>query len=160
MSDGQIYDYKQLPSNTKIGDPTKTGRYCEVCQGYLPFSSLIWWYVILIVIIEILKILKLYIPLCHILEFWLSPTPMFSGHLWHHLQSCIATSLIPGKWYSLISLKWTFYIYHCILHFLYSVSSNSEYNILLFSVVTLIFLSDFICYLFSDLSSHLFCYLV
>ena len=29
-------DYKQLPSNTKIGDPTKTGRYCEVCQGYLP----------------------------------------------------------------------------------------------------------------------------
>ena len=63
VSDGQIYDYKQLPSNTKIGDPTKTDRYCEVCQGYLPFSSLVWWYVILIVIIEILKILKLYIPL-------------------------------------------------------------------------------------------------
>ena len=35
-SDGQIFDYKQLPSNTQIGDPTKTGRYCEVCQGYLP----------------------------------------------------------------------------------------------------------------------------
>ena len=63
MSDGQIYDYKQLPSNTKIGDLTKTDRYCEVCQGYLPFSSLVRWYVILIVIIEILKILKLYIPL-------------------------------------------------------------------------------------------------
>ena len=63
VSDGQIYDYKQLPSNTKIGDPTKTDRYCEVCQGYLPFSNLVWWYVILIVIIEILKILKLYIPL-------------------------------------------------------------------------------------------------
>ena len=63
LSDGQIYDYKQLPSNTKIGYPTKTDRYCEVCQGYLPFSSLVWWYVILIVIIEILKFLKLYIPL-------------------------------------------------------------------------------------------------
>ena len=58
--DYQIYDYKQLPSNTKISDPTKTGRYCEVCQGYLPFSSLIWWYVILIVIIEILKIKAIY----------------------------------------------------------------------------------------------------
>ena len=52
VSDGQIYDYKQLPSNTKIGDPTKTDRYCEVCQSYLPFSSLVWWYVILIVIID------------------------------------------------------------------------------------------------------------
>ena len=39
--DDLIYDYKQLPSNTKFSDPTKTGRYCEVCQGYLPFSSLI-----------------------------------------------------------------------------------------------------------------------
>ena len=53
VSDGQIYNYKQLPSNAKIGDPTKTNRYCEVCQSYLPFSSLVWWYVILIVIIEI-----------------------------------------------------------------------------------------------------------
>ena len=62
---GQFFEllYKQLPSNTKIGDPTKIDRYCEVCQGYLPFSILVWWYVILIVIIEILKILKLYIPL-------------------------------------------------------------------------------------------------
>ena len=48
-----LYDYKQLPSNTKIGDPTKSDRYCEVCQGYLSFSNLVWWYVILIVIIEI-----------------------------------------------------------------------------------------------------------
>ena len=30
VSDGQIYDYKWLPLNTKIGDPTKIGRYCEV----------------------------------------------------------------------------------------------------------------------------------
>ena len=63
VSGGQIYDYKQLPSNTKIGDLTKTDRYCEVCQGYLPFSDLVWWYVILVVIVKILKILKLYIPL-------------------------------------------------------------------------------------------------
>ena len=63
VSDGWIYDYKQLPSNINIGDPTKTGRYCEACQGYLPFSSLVWWYTILIVIIEILNILKLYMPL-------------------------------------------------------------------------------------------------
>ena len=41
VSDGQIYDYKQLPSNTKIGDPTKSDRYCEVCQGYLSFSNLV-----------------------------------------------------------------------------------------------------------------------
>ena len=34
VSDGRIYDYKQLPSNSNIGDPTKTGRYCEACQGY------------------------------------------------------------------------------------------------------------------------------
>ena len=28
-----------------------------------------------------------------ILEFWLSPTPMISRHLWCHLQSCVVTSL-------------------------------------------------------------------
>ena len=33
--DGQIFNYKQLALNTKIGDPTKTGRYCEIHQGYL-----------------------------------------------------------------------------------------------------------------------------
>ena len=100
VSDGQIYDYKQLPSNTKIGDPTKTDRYCEVCQGYLPFSSLVWWYVILIVIIEILKILKLYIPL--------SESPHFPdvtdtvAHVFHNIDSlfevstALALSLEPG----------------------------------------------------------------
>ena len=31
--------------------------------------------------------------MCHILEFWLSPTLMISGHLQRHLWSCIATSL-------------------------------------------------------------------
>ena len=31
--------------------------------------------------------------ICHIPEFWLSPTPMISRHLQSHLQSCIATSL-------------------------------------------------------------------
>ena len=41
VTDGQIYGYKQPQSNTKIGDPTKTSRYCEVCQGYLPFSDIV-----------------------------------------------------------------------------------------------------------------------
>ena len=29
---------------------------------------------------------------CHIPEFWLSPTPMNSGHLQSHLWSCVVTS--------------------------------------------------------------------
>ena len=40
-----------------------------------------------------------FIPLgsCHILEFWLSPTPMISGHLQCHLQSCVAMSRYTRK---------------------------------------------------------------
>ena len=63
LFDGQIFNYKQLALDTKIGDPTKTGRYCEIHQGYLALSNFIWWYVILIVIIEIIKNLKLYMAL-------------------------------------------------------------------------------------------------
>ena len=31
--DGQIFNYKQLALDTKIGDPAKTGRCCEIHQG-------------------------------------------------------------------------------------------------------------------------------
>ena len=92
VSDGQIYDYKQLTSNTKIGDPTKTDRYCDVCQGYLPFSSLVWWYVILIVIIEILKILKLYIPLSESPHFPDVSVPQLFDYLSNTPSN---TSLVP-----------------------------------------------------------------
>ena len=34
---------------------------------------------------------------CHILEIWLSPTPIISGHFRCHLQSCIVTSLYARK---------------------------------------------------------------
>jgi hypothetical protein len=34
LFDGQIFNYKKLALDTKIGDPTKTGRYCEIHQGY------------------------------------------------------------------------------------------------------------------------------
>ena len=44
------------------------------------------------------KSLRLKGSRCHIPEFWLSPTPMNSGHLWSHLQSCLATkSLCQGS---------------------------------------------------------------
>ena len=33
--DSQIFDYKQLSLNTKMGDPSKTDRHCEIYQGYL-----------------------------------------------------------------------------------------------------------------------------
>ena len=40
---------------------------------------------------------------CHILEFWLSPTPMSSWHLWSHLQSYIATSPYARKVFSFVT---------------------------------------------------------
>ena len=33
LFDGQIFNYKQLALDSKIGDPTKTGRCCEIHQG-------------------------------------------------------------------------------------------------------------------------------
>ena len=93
---------------------------------------------------------------CHIQEFWLSPTPMISGHLQCHLQSCIATSHYTRK---VIVLCFTNIDNLCILQFLYSGHYNSEYNEFLVLCRYLIFFMDFICYLFSDLSFHLFLYL-
>ena len=55
-----------------------------------------------------------------------------------------------------ISLLWT---YLCILQFLYSSSSNSEYNKLFVLCSYLISFMDFICYLFSVLSIFLFPYI-
>ena len=31
---GQIFNYKQLALDTKIGDPAKTGRCCEIHQDW------------------------------------------------------------------------------------------------------------------------------
>ena len=33
LFDGQIFNYKQLALDTKIGDPAKTGRCCGIHQG-------------------------------------------------------------------------------------------------------------------------------
>ena len=40
LFDGQIFNYKQLALDTKIGDPSKTGRHCENCLHYCPLSNL------------------------------------------------------------------------------------------------------------------------
>ena len=66
---------------------------------------------------------------------------------------------MPGKWIHFISLLWTFYIYLCILQFLYSGSSNSKYNEFLVPCNYLITFMDFVCYLFSVLSISLFPYI-
>ena len=69
VSDGQIYHYKQLPSNTKIGDPTKTGRYCEVCQHYCPLTNITRPCIRIIYIIYITYLVKLYLVLSVPLQF-------------------------------------------------------------------------------------------
>ena len=63
---------------------------------------------------------------------------------------------MPGKWICFISLLWIINIYLCIPQFLYSSSFSSKYNKLLVLHSYLIFFTDFICYLFSGLSIHLF----
>ena len=89
----------------RIGDPTKTGRYCEIHQGYLALSNFIWWYVILIVIIEILKILKLYMAL--------SESPCFPdvyarvkvhSHVSHTLLSCALSEICHASQAGMCSL--------------------------------------------------------
>ena len=67
--DGQIYHYKQLPSNTKIGDPTKTGRYCEVCQHYCPLTNITRPCIRIIYFIYITYLVKLYLVLSIPLQF-------------------------------------------------------------------------------------------
>ena len=83
-----------------------------------------------------------------------------SDELWTSLKSspelCSNKVLMPGKWICFISLLWTFYIYLCILQFLYSGSSNSKYNEFLVLCSYLISFTDSICYLFSVLSISLF----
>ena len=41
LFDGQIFNYKQLALDTRIGDPAKTGRCCEIHQGQGLISTLI-----------------------------------------------------------------------------------------------------------------------
>ena len=83
-----------------------------------------------------------------------------SNELWTSLKSspelCSNKVLMPGKWICFISLLWTFYIYLCILQFLYSGSSNSKYNEFLVFCSYIISFTDSICYLFSVLSISLF----
>ena len=83
-----------------------------------------------------------------------------SNELWTSLKSspelCSNKVLMPGKWICFISLLWTFYIYLCILQFLYSGSSNSKYNEFLVLCSYIISFTDSICYLFSVLSISLF----
>ena len=156
VSDGQLYDYKQLPSNTKIGGPTKTDRYCKVCQGYLPFSSLVWWYVILIVIIKILKILKLYIPL--------SESPHFpDGGI--QLQLPLIWEWVRYK----MTENTPYHIHHLLTNSLYfsmSISSTflipspvdpirSLYPLQIFSILLAVTMSPplILCVLLTDLSN-------
>ena len=90
-----------------------------------------------------------YFPcMCHILEFWLSPTLMISRHLWCHLQSCVATSLYARE---VIMLYFTNIDKLYILQFLYSGCYNSEYNKLLVLCrysLRILFVYYFLIYLF------------
>ena len=79
-------------------------------------------------------------------ELWTSPKSS--------LELLSNKVLMPGKWVYFISLLWTIYIYLCILQFLYSGSSNSEYKELLVLHSYFIFFMDFVCYLFCFI--HLF----
>ena len=74
---------------------------------------------------------------CHILEIWLSPTPIISGRLWCHLQSCIVASLYARKVIIFYFTNIEIYIYYnsCTP----DVTTPSTMNFL-FTIVTLYFL--------------------